>query len=52
MERIHRMAKFVWLFPVLLTLAHAPAFGQVNLAGVWNNFPILNEDEPMPGTHR
>ena len=46
MERILRLASRVWLFPMLLTLGHAPAFGQVNFAGVWNNFPLLHEDEP------
>ena len=51
MERTYRMASSVWLFLVLLTLAHAPAFGQVNLGGVWNNLQILHEDEPerLPG---
>jgi hypothetical protein len=51
MERTNRIASFVWLFPVLLALAHAPAFGQVNLGGVWNNLQILHEDEPerLPG---
>ena len=51
MQRILRMASPVWLFPLLLTVGHAPAFGQVNLAGVWNNLQILHEDEPerLPG---
>src|SRR5579863_6474383 len=51
MERFLRMASPAWLFPVLLTFGHAAAYGQVNLAGVWNNLQILHEDEPerLPG---
>jgi hypothetical protein len=38
-----------WLVLVLLTLAHALAFGQVNLDGVWNEFAIVHEDQPERG---
>jgi hypothetical protein len=51
MERTYRIASSVWLFPLLRALAHAPAYGQVNLGGVWNNLQIRHEDEPerLPG---
>jgi hypothetical protein len=50
MKNVHLM-RLAALGPLLLMCGAAPAFGQANLSGVWNNLGILHEDFPdrLPG---